>query len=202
LASRTLRAVSAAVAIVVVFALAGYWYWSPFIVIRQMQAAVQAGDAEAFSQHVDYPLLRESLTTQIAEKIGVEAGKAGEAAGGLAASASILGIALVRPLVDALVRPRVVMRAMQAGYLGPKSALPGKPLPQGGDKPDEVSGSGSRPHQRHWAYERIDVDQLFAQAVDPANQQEKPEDRLVLVFQRSGFADWKLTDIRVPALSR
>jgi hypothetical protein len=202
LASRTLRAVSAGVAIVVVFALAGYWYWSPFIAIRQMQAAVQAGDAEAFSQHVDYPLLRESLTAQIAEKIGVGAGKAGDAAGGLANSASILGIALVRPLVDALVRPQVVMRAMQAGYLGPKLAAPGKPLPQAGDKPDEVSGSGARAHQRHWTYERINVDQLVAQAVDPANPKEKPEDRLVLVFQRSGFADWKLTDIRVPALSR
>jgi hypothetical protein len=200
LASRTLMAISAAVAIVVVFAVAGYWYWSPFIVIRQMQAAVQAGDAEAFSQHVDYPLLRESLTAQIADKIGVGAGKAGDAAGGLAASASILGIALVRPLVEALVRPRVVMRAMQEGYLGPKSAVPANPVPQAGDKPDELSGS--RPHQRRWTYERIDVNQLVAQAVDPANQQEKPEDRLVLVFQRSGFADWKLTDIRVPALSR
>lgn len=43
--------------------------------------------------------------------------------------------------------------------------------------------------------------QLVAQAIDPANDNGVPEDGLVLVFQRSGFADWKLSDIRIPALN-
>ena len=44
-----------------IFALGAYWYWSPFLVIRQMQSAAKVGDADAFNDHVDYPRLRESL---------------------------------------------------------------------------------------------------------------------------------------------
>ena len=201
MSSRSVKAIASAI-VIAVAVLAAYWYWSPFIVIRQMQAAVQARDAEAFDRHVDYPMLRESLTEQIADKFGVRMGKTDDAAGGMAASGSILGVALVSPLVEALVRPRVLMRAMQQGYLGPKAAQAAGPLPPAVDPPDEAASARPGTGRRRWTYERIDIDQLVAQAVDPANARERPEDRLVLVFQRNGFADWKLTDISIPALNR
>jgi hypothetical protein len=202
LSSRSVKALAAAT-IIAVAALAAYWYGSPFLVIRQMQAAAEARDADAFNRHVDYPVLRESLTQQIADKVGVRMGGTGEDGKPVAAIGSILATALVGPLVDRLVSPRVVMRAMQEGYLGPRAAQAGSPAPQTMGKPGETSGadSAARPLKRRWSYERIGFDELVARAIDPNQDPAQPEDPLVLVFQRSGFADWKLTDIRIPALN-
>jgi len=40
---------------------------------------------------------------------------------------------------------------------------------------------------------------MTAYAIDPARPDAPNDERLGLVFERSGFADWKLTDIRLPA---
>lgn len=202
MSSRSVKALAAAI-LIAGATLAAYWYWSPLLVIRQMRAAAEAGDADTFNAHVDYPMLRESLTEQIADKFRVNMGRPGEGGEGVAASGSILGMALVGPLVDRLVSPRVVMRAMQQGFLGPGAPGSGGALPQ---RPmagaDEAAAPDSRPHQRRWTYERIDLNQLVAKSFNPGNDLEKPEDRLALVFQRYGFADWKLTDISIPALNK
>jgi hypothetical protein len=40
---------------------------------------------------------------------------------------------------------------------------------------------------------------MTAYAVDPARPDEPNSERLGLVFERSGFVDWKLTEFRMPA---
>lgn len=177
---------SAAIALV---AVAAYWYWSPLLAIHQMRSAAKAGDADTFNDHVDYPRLRDSLKGQfsaaIADKASsstarTDAAKAGEALG------AMLGVALIDRMVDSFVRQEVVMRAMQEGSLVPKGEQPMPPQQSSSKVKDGID----------WSYERKGVDRYVAYALKSG----EPEGNKVgLVFERTGFATWRLTEIRLPA---
>jgi type II secretion system protein G len=108
-----------AVGVLVIAGVAAYWYWSPYLVMRQMRNAAVSADADNFNDHVDYPKLRESLKGQLSARIAGELGRQSrsgnefERAG--SALGSMLGLALVDKMVDAVVRPEMVMRAMENG---------------------------------------------------------------------------------------
>jgi len=69
--------------VLAVVAVAAYWYWSPFLALKQMQSAVRAQDADAFNRHVDYPRLRDSVKSQMAARMAAELEKSGQAGGSL-----------------------------------------------------------------------------------------------------------------------
>jgi hypothetical protein len=106
---------------------------------------------------------------------------------GLGAFGALLGMALVNQMVETLVRPEVVMRAMQGGHMrqeveshrapGARIATEGKPV--------------------EWALERRNVDKVIAYRQEQGQAADKD---FSLVFERSGFADWKLTEIRLGKL--
>jgi type II secretion system protein G len=108
-----------AAGILVLAGIGAYWYWSPYLVMRQMREAAIHADADEFNDHVDYPKLRESLKGQLSARITGEmanqsnSGNDFERAG--AAFGSMLGLALVDRMVDAVVRPEMVMRAIENG---------------------------------------------------------------------------------------
>lgn len=184
--------------VVAIAAIAAYWYWSPYLTVWQLQSAAQNRDADAFNRHVDYPQLRESLKGQFssmfADKLGQpgnDLAKAGSVVG------SLIGMAVVSPFVDAMVRPETMMRAMQDGHLSPKSA------------PDASAEAGSEvrtdadraPPAAKWTYRRHGVNQVIAYASDVRQPDQPDADKLALVLVRSGFANWKLADVRLPALN-
>lgn len=181
------RFLPAAVAVLALL-LGAYWYASPYLALRTLQAAAKARDADRLNEHVDYPRLRESLKGQFSAKLAREmGGDAGshDALGQLgAALGTTLGMALGDRLIDALVQPEMVMRALTEAELRPR---------MGHDKPGE--GSPAEPAVT-WTSERVNLNTLV---VYGHRQADAPEDRLGLVFERSGFADWKLTEIRLPA---
>lgn len=181
------RFLPAAVAVLALL-LGAYWYASPYLALRTLQAAAKARDADRLNAQVDYPRLRESLKGQFSAKLAREmGGDAGsqDALGQLgAALGTTLGSALGGRLIDALVQPEMVMRALTEAELRPR---------MGHGKPDE--GSAATPAVT-WTSERVNLNTLV---VYGHRQADAPEDRLALVFERSGFADWKLTEIRLPA---
>jgi hypothetical protein len=69
--------------VLAIAALVAYWYWSPFLALKQMQSAARAQDADAFNRHVDYPRLRDSLKGQMAARMAAELDQSGSAAGSL-----------------------------------------------------------------------------------------------------------------------
>jgi len=188
--ARTRQTWIAAVVLAAV-ALAAYWYWSPFLVLKQMQSAARAQDAGAFNAHVDYPRLRDSLKEQMATRVTAEMGKAGGGGGSFGAFGAMLGGVMADRLVDALVRPETVMRAMQSGQFGPKAAAPDTASAGTSDAaatPDESA---------KWTYARTGADRLIAYRADGA----APIDRkMQVVFERSGFANWKLIGVRMPSV--
>lgn len=189
-----------AVVLVLVLALAAYWYWSPFLAVRQLQTAAQNADAEAFNQHVDYPKVRESLKGQfsalVAQKLGVQK----DSDNPFAALGSLIGLGVVNQLVDAMVRPETVMAAMTHGKLAQPAPSP-VPAPGGTTPPaPQADGAaiGKSEKKANWIIDREGASRMTAYAVDPAKPDQPNAERLGLVFERSGFVDWKLTEIRMP----
>jgi hypothetical protein len=170
-------------------ALGAYWYWSPYVAVYQMRSAAEKLDADAFNQGVDYPKLRESLKGQFAATMAERmASTSNKSAGGAeslgAALGSILGMALVDRFVDALVRPEVVMSAMQQGRLEAEANAPSAPVSREREEVD-------------WHLDRPTLDKVIAYTTSKAERDVPP--RVGFVLERSGFADWKLTEIRLPA---
>ena len=192
MASKTIKAAVATIAL----AIGAYWYWSPLLAVRQLQSAAQARDAEAFNAQVDYPRLRENLKGQLSDLMAEKMGKTAESDNPLAALGSMIGMAVANPLVDAMVRPETVMQAMRNGDFGLlKSPQARAPAPVGTSPAPESS-------QPKWTYERTNVNQLIIYPIDPAKPEESTRERTGLVFERSGFADWKLTQIRLAGTGR
>jgi len=189
-----------ALVLVVVLALAAYWYWSPFLAVRQLQTAAQNGDAKAFNLHVDYPKVRESLKGQFSALLAQKLGMQKDSDNPFAALGSLIGLGVVNQLVDAMVRPETVMAAMTHGKLAQPAPSPA-PAP-GGSAPSAPQADGAAAEKTEkkaaWIIDRQGANRMTAYAVDPAKPNQANAERLGLVFERSGFVDWKLTEIRMP----
>lgn len=177
-------------------ALAAYWYWSPFLALRSMQTAARAHDAQAFNDHVDYPKLRSSLKVQLAAAMDESGATSVDAHNPLAALGKMMGGALVDKLVDAMVRPETVMRGMQSGQFGPQHG----PAVAAAEAPAAAPAPAPQDAKPEWDWMRVNSDKLIAyQDDDSAGAEGK---KVEVVFERSGFANWKLTDLRLPPLQR
>jgi hypothetical protein len=182
-----------------IVALGSYWYFSPYVTMRALQTAAKQRDAEAFNARVDYPRLRESIKGQSAAKLtGGQPGDRSEAAhtglasarDGLGALGSMLGAVVVNQVVDTFVRPEMLMRVMSLG-----STEPGKPL---------NNGAKENAESVRWTTERVGLNKVVAyrqaESGDDSGLHADPQKGKgpALVFERSGFADWKLTGLQLP----
>lgn len=168
-----------------VFVTAAWWYFSPYLVMLSMRSEIEARDAEAFSAHVDYPSVRESLKAQLAARVSGQASDPDKRISDAESLGKALGRALIAPMVDALVRPEVVMRAMDQGVLEPR----GNPGPKGrNDGPDAG--------RKAWKVEREGTDRVVVAREDPEQNGKR---MVAVVFDRRGFADWRLTELRLPS---
>lgn len=187
-------------AVAAVLAIAGYWYWSPFLAVHQMRSAAEKQDADSFNERVDYPKLRESLKGQFSALLGEQMAKTQESNNPFAALGAMLGAAMVNQFVDAMVRPEAVMRAMQSGEMSPK--------PKSSESSPSAEPKASTPQTEpatrkpKWTYDRKGVDKLIAYATDPEKPLAPNGEKLGVVFERSGFANWKLTEVRLPAMNK
>jgi hypothetical protein len=172
----------AAAIVVAVASVGGYWYYSPYLAIKSLHKAAQARDADAFNDYVDYPKLRESFKGQfsamVAEKMGTT-----DSTNGFAAMGAALGLAMANQMIEAMVRPETMMRVMQDGKVAPRQG---------------TSSSDSPQQEPVWLYERKGLNMLIAYPGKDGPVSASGEKQSGLVFQRSGFADWKLTEVRLP----
>ncbi|WP_395402236.1 DUF2939 domain-containing protein [Pseudoduganella sp. UC29_106] len=174
----------------VVAAIGSYWYLSPYLTLNHMRTAIKERDADAFNDYVDYPKLRESLKGEMSVRLAdvtekARSGNSFEQAG--AALGSMLGMAVMDHMVDALMRPEMVMRAMERGAFDHEKR-------HRSDQPAPVDAPRERPT---WHTERKSVDKLLVYA---AKDGEDASENTGFLLQREGFASWKLTAIRFPAL--
>lgn len=131
--SRTSKSVVIALLVVIVVAMLGVIYASPYIALDRLKRAADARDAQTVNQYVDFPLLRESLKDQVGQlltrKIDIQ--KSGNP---LAIIGAMIGAALISPLVDSYATPDGVA-AILNGI--PPRGDPGEKPPV----PSEASGA-------------------------------------------------------------
>lgn len=170
--------------VVLLLAVAAYWYWSPLLALRNMQSAARAHDANAFNTYVDYPQLRENVKVQLAARVNEKMEHASRAGNLLGSLGQMLGVTMVDTLVEAMVRPETVMRGMESGQFGPQR------------RDAEPAGAPARQDaQPKWSYVRQGTDTVILYPEDSATP---PGRRLNIVFERRGFASWQLTNVRMP----
>lgn len=166
----------------------GYWYYSPVMAIQSMRTAAEARDAETFNQYVDYVSLRESLKGQMAALVTEQLASRG--ANGAESLGAMMGLALLNPLIDAMVRPEVVMRAMQSGSFEADAN-------RGGSNRGEPNPPASQREEVRWEIERQGLNRVMAYAMEPGATDRA--EAFGVVFDRQGLFQWKLTEVRLPA---
>ncbi len=129
--------------VIVMIAVLGFGYASPYIALNTLKRAADARDAQTVNQYVDFPALRESLKQQVA---GLLTRRLGEHGNGnpLAAIGAMIGVALIGPLVDAYATPDGVA-ALLNGM--PPRGDPGErpPAPPTANSPPDSAAPGSVP---------------------------------------------------------
>src|SRR5471030_1267997 len=130
--SRTSKSVVIALMVVVVVAVLGVIYASPYIVLDRLKRAADARDAQTVNQYVDFPLLRGSLKDQVGQLLTrrIDIQKSGNP---LAMIGAMIGAALIGPLVDSYATPDGVAAIL--------NGIPPKGDP--GEKPPVQSESSS-----------------------------------------------------------
>ncbi|KUZ07920.1 hypothetical protein WI69_11255 [Burkholderia diffusa] len=110
----------------------GYAYASPYVALGRLKSAIDARDAQAVSEYVDFPSLRISLKQQVTEELmrRIDAVKKDNP---FAVIGALIGSALIGPLVDAYATPEGVAALM--------SGIPPRGNP--GERPPEWSGPPS-----------------------------------------------------------
>lgn len=174
-----------AAAFVAVSALGIYWYFSPYLAMRSIQEAAQKKDAEAFNARVDYVKVRENLKGQMSAMVTEQLG---QSKSGAESFGTMLGLALMNQMVEAFVRPEVVMRAMRDGELKPGQVK---------SPPSPTEQNTADSYKIDWSFERPGLDKIIASGRRADQSEKAPIPGFV--FERSGFADWKLTEIRLPS---
>jgi hypothetical protein len=164
--------------------ISAHWYYSPYIVMNSMVSAAKAKDADKFNEYVDYPSLRESFKGQFSAKLADVMGS--QPTNRFSALGAMLGMTMINQVVDALIRPELVMKMMEEG----KAQQPNK---SAGDKQTSNDSDTKAPK---WEFERKGTDLVLATPIQEGSNDSQP----VFVFRRTGYANWKLTEVRLPAV--
>lgn len=161
------------IALVILVAAAGaWWYASPLWTLRQMRDAAQASDAEKLSAYVDYPAFREDLKGEMRRSMMSELTKRKQA-NGFETLGSMFAMALIDPMIDAMVTPEGVAAMLdQAKRAKVRTNRP--QLPQAANQP---------------IIERKSFDRFIVRDKDPT--------KASLTFERHGLG-WKLSGVDIP----
>lgn len=152
-------------------------FGSPYIALYQLRTAVSERDADAVSEHVDFPSLRENLKGQIMAGMMSSMDTPEMKTNPFANMGKALGVAMVGPMVDAMISPAGVI-ALMAREPG-KSMHDVKPEPDT-KKPDyKLSFKGLN---------KVLIHRGHSEPSDGA-----------FAMRRSGLWGWKLTSIELPA---
>ncbi|KUZ40807.1 DUF2939 domain-containing protein [Burkholderia territorii] len=118
----------------------GYAYASPYVALGRLKSAIDARDAQAVSEYVDFPSLRISLKQQVTEELmrRIDALKKDNP---FAVIGALIGSALIGPLVDAYATPEGVA-ALMSGI--PPRGNPGERPPEWSSPPSGAATGSAR----------------------------------------------------------
>jgi hypothetical protein len=155
--------------------LGGIYLGSPYYAAYSLREAARDGDIDRLEAKVDFPAVRESLKSQLSgamvREMQDEPGMRNNPFAGLGA---VLLPALGNRLVDAFVTPDAIAALVR------------------GRKPSDRGRSESEMESRT---EYLSLDRFRVTLRDRKRQKDGP----ALLFERRGFATWKLVSLELPA---
>jgi DUF2939 family protein len=179
-----MKAVTKLTAIAILLAAIGGWlYYTPYLAVKNMREAAERKDSATLSRYINYPSLRESLKATLNASMLSKIGKQKDTSP-FAALGTALVMALIGPMVDAMITPEALAMMMK----GEKPALKEKGKPAAAP----ASAASDRDVETLMGYESFD------QFVVSAKKKGTADEPIALVFQREGIWSWKLTAIRLP----
>ena len=102
------------VGLLVIFAI--YLYASPYLVLNNIKNASEQGDADKLSVYIDFPSVKQSIKDQ-AKAVMVKELASSKEQDGFEALGTMLGAAMIDPLIDGLVTPDGVALMLQGQKL-------------------------------------------------------------------------------------
>ena len=164
--------------VVIVVLATGYIYTTPYLVVHQMRTAAENNDAEALSEHIDFPALRRNLKVQKDEWTDEMVARKAE-------EGKLLGIlmieitgAVTEKLIDAGATRAVLMRLM-AGE------TPGAGGTESPGSKQAVLGPLAEATMSYDSFSRFSVRVKYKLLFDP---------EVTFVLSREGLG-WRLTHV-------
>lgn len=102
------------VGLLVIFAV--YLYASPYLVLNNIKNAAEQGDADKLSGYIDFPSVKQSMKDQ-AKAVIVKDLTSNKEQNGFEALGTMLGAAMIDPLIDGLVTPDGIVLMLQGQKL-------------------------------------------------------------------------------------
>ncbi|KUZ95488.1 hypothetical protein WI40_17310 [Burkholderia ubonensis] len=138
---RRLKPLLIVVLAAVVITAIGYAYASPYVALGRLKSAIDARDAQAVSEYVDFPSLRISMKQQVTDELmrRIDAKRQNNP---FAVIGALIGSALIGPLVDAYATPEGVA-ALMSGL--PPQGNPGERPPEWPAQPPADSAGSAAP---------------------------------------------------------
>ena len=102
------------VGLLVIFAI--YLYVSPYLVLNNIKNAAEQGDADKLSGYIDFPSVKQSMKDQV-KAVMVKELTSSKEQDGFEALGTMLGAAMIDPLIDGLVTPDGVALMLQGQKL-------------------------------------------------------------------------------------
>ena len=167
------------IAAAVVGVVVGYAIAAPYITVNRIGSALKKNDADALSQYVDFPAVRQSLKDGLKAAMTEKAVRSVIEANPFASLGAMLAGAIADKIIDAMVTPAGLRRLLSEGNLESAMSVVNRSNEDSDYSLPETS----------MAYESLDS---FAVVVGD----EDDGDNLKLILKRNGFS-WKLSEIRL-----
>lgn len=168
--------------LVLLAAVSGWYYYTPYLAVKNMRAAAEKKDSATLSRYINFPSVRESLKASLNAKMLSEIAKKQEQ-NPFAALGAALAMALIGPMVEAMITPESLAMMMKGE----------KPSLEKSKSTSSTASATSEPEtETSMSYENFD------QFVVSTRKKSTSDDPVALVFQREGLFSWKLSAIRLP----
>lgn len=147
-----------------------------------MKKAIENRDAEALSEYIDYPSLRESLKANLNAKIFGEIAKM-KNDNFFGVLGTTMAAILINPIIDAFVTPESLAMLMK------------------GEKPKLNGSECSSKKEFHSENSNVEISRSyrgFSRFVVKVKQKDSSEEPIEFIFKRNGLFSWKLSALRIP----
>ncbi len=176
---------------VVILAVLGYLYSSPYLALNSMKTAFEEQDMEKFNSYINYPSVRQGLKEQIKTLITQEMNKAENAENNeFGELGSMMAVGIMDKMVDSMVTPEAVNKAVEQGKLS-MDTLGSMGKKDSQDKPTENEQQAES--QLDYSAHYVSVSRFAVDMFEP----QEPNKKITLIMDRDGL-NWQVTRIEMP----